>query len=300
MRDFTTDRLQLLLSSLKSAGYGFTTVAGYLHDLPSPAVILRHDVDARPVNSLRCAEMENRLGISGTYYFRTVSKAWDEGVIREIHRLGHEIGYHYEDLAVAGGRFERAIENFGRNLARLRHLTPVETICMHGSPLTKYDNRLLWEKYDYRDFGIKGEPYFDIDFNTVLYLTDTGRRWNGDRYSIRDRIMPIRQDGAGKTTPGKSVPAAGVDEIRSTAEVIPVETGTGRRKTNNGNNVGSNNSYIFRSTRDIIMTAISGDLPPVMMITLHPQRWDNRFVPWLQELVWQNIKNVAKRFLTTS
>ena len=26
----------------------------------------------------------------------------------------------------------------------------------------------LWEKYDYRDYGIIGEPYFDIDFDEVF------------------------------------------------------------------------------------------------------------------------------------
>ena len=46
MRDFTTDKLQLLLSSLKSANYDFKTVAGYMRSPSSPAVILRHDVDA--------------------------------------------------------------------------------------------------------------------------------------------------------------------------------------------------------------------------------------------------------------
>jgi len=47
---------------------------------------------------------------------------------------------------------------------------------MHGSPLSKYDNRKIWEKYDYRDYGIIAEPYFDIDFNEVFYMTDKGRK----------------------------------------------------------------------------------------------------------------------------
>ena len=59
---------------------------------------------------------------------------------------------------------------------------------MHGSPLSKWDNRLIWNKYDYCNYSIIGEPYFDIDFNKVLYLTDTGRRWNGANVSIRDKV----------------------------------------------------------------------------------------------------------------
>ena len=39
---------------------------------------------------------------------------------------------------------------------------------MHGSPLSKWDSRAIWEKYDYRALGITAEPYFDIDFNKDL------------------------------------------------------------------------------------------------------------------------------------
>ena len=59
---------------------------------------------------------------------------------------------------------------------------------MHGSPLSKYDNRLIWEKYDYRDFGIIAEPNFDLDFNKVFYITDAGRSWNNDKVSVRDKV----------------------------------------------------------------------------------------------------------------
>jgi hypothetical protein len=69
----------------------------------------------------------------------------------------------------------------------MREIAPAVTICMHGSPLSKWDSRLLWQKYNYRDFGITGEPYFDIDFSQVLYLTDTGRRWDGEKVGLRDR-----------------------------------------------------------------------------------------------------------------
>ena len=52
----------------------------------------------------------------------------------------------------------------------------------------------MWKKYDYRELGIIAEPYFDLDFSKVLYLTDTGRRWDGEGVSIRDKI-PVRERG---------------------------------------------------------------------------------------------------------
>jgi hypothetical protein len=32
-----------------------------------------------------------------------------------------------------------------------------------------------------------------------------------------------------------------------------------------------------------------------MMITVHPQRWHDRPLPWVRELVWRNVKNTVKR-----
>ena len=84
--------------------------------------------------------------------------------------------------------FESAIDDFRLNLEKLRELYPVKTICMHGSPLSKWDNRDLWKKYDYRDYGIIAEPYFDLDFKDVFYITDTGRSWNNASSSVRDRV----------------------------------------------------------------------------------------------------------------
>lgn len=59
---------------------------------------------------------------------------------------------------------------------------------MHGSPRAQYDNKIIWQKYDYKELGIIGEPYFDIDFNEFAYFTDTGRRWNGNNVSVRDKV----------------------------------------------------------------------------------------------------------------
>lgn len=150
--------------------------------------MLRHDVDLLPHNSLTFARIQHELGVKGVYYFRAVPESWDEAVILEIAALGHEVGYHYECLTTCRGSLERAIEDFEKNLLALRQLVPVSTICMHGSPMSKYDSKDLWKTYSYQDFGLIGEPYFDVDFTQVAYLTDTGRRWDGEKVSVRDKV----------------------------------------------------------------------------------------------------------------
>lgn len=188
MRDFTMKIYTLLLGEFKNRGYGFQPVVDWCLKPQTQTVMLRHDVDLRNWAALRLAKLELSMGINSTYYFRMTKQSYNPAIIREIAGLGHEIGYHYEDLTSSDGDHETAITTFRNNLDKLREFYPVRTICMHGRSGSPYDNRDLWKKYDYRDFGVLCEPYLDIDFNHVLYLSDTGRRWNGNKVSLRDNV----------------------------------------------------------------------------------------------------------------
>ncbi len=188
MRDFTLSIYQKLLNSLLNNGYQFQTFAGFLKNPGNRTIMLRHDVDDRKLHSLAFAKIQHDLGIHSTFYFRVVPESFDEEVIQEIHQMGHEIGYHYEDMDFASGDPQKAIQLFEKHLAQLRAVAPIQTICMHGSPRSKYDNKDVWKQYKYQDYNIIGEPYFDLDFDVVYYLTDTGRRWDGHKVSIRDKV----------------------------------------------------------------------------------------------------------------
>ena len=157
-------------------------------ELSEKNIFLRHDIDKNPQNALRIALIEHELGIHGTYYFRIHPKVFKPKIIKEIARMGHQIGYHYEDFTKYHGKPEKAISSFEKNLANLREIIPITTICMDGRPLSKYNNLDLWKFYDYKSYGIDFEPYLDIDFNKVLYITDTGRGWNLLKYNVRDKV----------------------------------------------------------------------------------------------------------------
>jgi len=281
MRDFTIEAYKLLLKYLNSLEYDFCSYKNIIETPLKRNIIMRHDVDALPQNSLRTAQIERENEIQGTYYFRIVSRSNNPGIIRQIVALGHEIGYHYEDLALCKGNMDKAIISFEKNLNYFRQFYPVKTICMHGSPLSKYDNRNLWENYNYKDFGIIGEPYFDVDFSKVLYLTDTGRRWDGNKVSVRDKAG-IRDEGRG-TRDEEEEESGEIEERR--AERTRDE-GQGRILNHN-----------FHSTFDIIKAAEEGILPDQIMITVHPQRWTNNPLLWTKELVVQNVKNQVKKLI---
>ena len=185
--DFTLTKYEELGKAIVDSDCTPVSVCTYLEAQPNKCVIIRHDVDRKPKNALKMAELENSVGIISTYYFRMKEDVFRPAIIKKIADMGHEIGYHYEVMDKAKGDFESAIELFGEELEKFREISEIKTICMHGNPLSKWVNKDLWKKYNFRDFGIIGEPYLSIDFTKVFYLTDTGRRWNS-KFSVKDVV----------------------------------------------------------------------------------------------------------------
>ena len=186
--DFTQKKYKELIEQLLNRGYSFQKFEEFVSKPEQKVVVLRHDVDKLPKNAIDLAIIESNLGIAASYYYRIVKQSNNPLLIEKVRDMGHEIGYHYEDLTLAKGDRKLAIKMFEENLNYFRKFYDVRTACMHGSPLSKWDNRLIWENYNYQDFGIIAEPYFDIDYNEVFYITDTGRNWNNVSVSVRDKV----------------------------------------------------------------------------------------------------------------
>ena len=241
--DFTLDKYKELLDAFDDVGQ----------------VTLRHDVDKKPKNSLATAYIEREMGWEATYYFRAVPESFDPGIILHIASLGHQIGYHYESLATCKGNMEAAYDDFCRNLEKLRTLAEVRSICMHGSPRSPWDSRDLWKHYDYHTLGIDYEPYLDTDFSRTLYLTDTGRRWDGHRVSVRDKIPQFQDEWERRGL-----------VYHTTAQLI---------------------AQLTDSQSPLRASGLS------LLITTHPQRW-NPFGPaYVKEWALQHLKNVVKKVL---
>jgi len=264
MKDFSLKTYKRLLLALKSADYTFYTFEDWCDGKTlGRYVILRHDVDLKAGHSLATAKIEAEMSIRATYYFRVVPQSNRSEIIRAIAGLGHEIGYHYEDLSLFNGDTEKSIKHFMSQLEHFRKFYPVRTICMHGSPTSKWDNKDLWKKYNYRDYGIVGEPYFDFlksdsTFN-VSYFTDTARMWDGDKYNIRDKRIGIEIDAKNKS------------------QILVIPT--------------------IHSTFDFINWLETNPANNILMITTHPQRWTDNTGQWVQELILQNLKNYIKRYI---
>lgn len=189
MRDFTLKSYKTLLLAFQQAGYCFLTFEEWMTTRnEGRTVVMRHDVDELAWNALKMAQLEHALGVRATYFFRVVKQSNVPEVIKQIVALGHEVGYHYEDLAMAKGDVDKAMVSFEKNLEYFRSYYSVKSVCMHGSSTSKYDNRLLWKEHQLSDYGLVGEPYLTVDFNKVFYMTDTGYAWDGGKYATRDVV----------------------------------------------------------------------------------------------------------------
>lgn len=242
--DFTLAKYKELLLALMESGMDFT---------------LRHDVDRCPRRSVAVARVEKALGLKAVYYFRCVPESNDPYAIRQIVALGHEIGYHYEDMSIAKGDPEKAILHFEQWLTYFRQFYPVHHICMHGAPTSCWDGRDLWKTCDYRQYGVDYEPYFDEDYSSKLYLTDTGRCWDGWKVSLRDKV-PQQQDYIQQGL-----------VFHTTDQVIAA--------------LSNPNSPLRKSPYQTIC------------FTTHPQRWTESNAAWLKEWITQSIKNIIKAIL---
>ena len=274
MKDFTLNAYKQLLLSIQQSGYSFFTFEEWCEGkAQGNYVILRHDVDLKAKNSLAVARIEAELGICATYYFRVVPQSNQPEIILSIAELGHEIGYHYEDLAICQGDTEKAMKHFILQLEYFRNFYPVRTICMHGSPTSKWDNRLLWVNNNYRELGIIGEPYLDFLSNMSQngseksYFTDTARMWDGEKYNLRDKSPVDRQNS----------PEMKAQGINSTAD--------------------SSENRKIHSTFDLIGWFNTQPIKNGILITTHPQRWTDHPMAWIVELAKQSVKNIIKKVI---
>ncbi len=191
VRDFSVPKYAQVCAALVAAGYRSLTLAEYFQAggvaLASQRVILRHDIDRFPRMALPLARIEQAAGLRATYYFR-VPATCDPATMRAVAALGHEVGFHYENLSKERGDVARARVGFAADLAALRRCCEILTVSMHGSPASRIDNRALWRALCAADFKLLGEAYLDVDFRQLMYYTDTGRTWEEGRFNIRDAI----------------------------------------------------------------------------------------------------------------
>lgn len=193
--EFTYDRYRELLAEVATSG---ATFCGYDEPVRAGNVLVRHDVDLSPRRALDMARIESDLGVQATYFFLISTPLYNvhggqtRSVIRELERLGHDIGLHFsthqypwtDDPGEA--TLADAVASEQEALATVTD--PVQTISFHAPPDWVLDRK-------FEDFRSTYEPRF---FGAIDYVADSNQRWREDpplADSVPDRLQLLTHPG---------------------------------------------------------------------------------------------------------
>ncbi len=186
---FTFAHYEEMLKTGKDAGYVFMTCYSYsllqktITSSTQPLCVLRHDVDYSPQRSIRLAEIENKLGIQSTFFFRTHANEYNPlgyevvSLIKDLDQMGHEIGLHVEPLDIERGAKvnpESSIR-LGKHVLEEILGHPIVGMASHNDP-TPDNNLRFFDHKSSKNFGLMYEAY-DQDgldlFARSTYVTDS-------------------------------------------------------------------------------------------------------------------------------
>ena len=209
-----------LLELALGAGYRVVSIETFWQLVLDDAVdrsgrylILRHDIDTDPHTAAAMWEIERRLGIESSYYFRLNTA--DLRLMGAISDGGGQASYHYEEVAtiVKERRLRRAADvldslpeardRFRENLGRLRTATglAMRVVASHGDFVNRavgVANRAILEDPDFRQsVGVDLEVYDEVFIRhiTTRYSdTHHPRYWvSGDPEEGIARQEPVIQ-----------------------------------------------------------------------------------------------------------
>lgn len=261
MRDFTTQMYAYILQQALHAKYQTVSLHKWFIGVNYPqTIILRHDVDRYPHRALALARIENEYGCSSTYYFRYKQNVFLPEIVKAIASLGHEIGYHYEILADAGGDIDNAKKLFNSNLKKMRTVAPITTAAMHGRPLSPYKEIDFWSHASLTDYNLTGEAYLSFRSSSIPYLNDTGRSWMDGVHNLRDKMLVESSEAS---TYHYSMPER-LARIQTTEQLA---------------------------------AEIKAGIHPVLYLSFHPERWTEGHVAHSLSAFQDCVFNVIKRIL---
>lgn len=145
-----------------------------------PVIFLRHDIDHSLHDAFCMAEAERGLGVRATYFLQvhcplySVMDGAARTMIRDMRRMGHDIGFHY-DLAYYGGSASTALRHYKRDLALLGEIAGVEicAIARHDPGAFAANEKLMGAIRK----SVPVDAYADRFFKKIKYVSDSNCRW---------------------------------------------------------------------------------------------------------------------------
>ena len=219
-----------MIRALKENNYTFVNYENYKNE--NKSVILRHDIDNSISAARELAQIEEREGVNSTFFvllktdFYNVASAASLHGIRDIQKMGHEIGLHFDEKAYGSISHEEVIEKIVHECKILGEIidTSIKSVSMHRP------SKDLLEA----NIQIPGiiNSYANVFFSEFKYLSDSRHNWRepvmdiiqSNQYErlhiLTHAIWYHEQDEDIKTTLRKFIERAKLERYESVADNI--------------------------------------------------------------------------------
>lgn len=173
---FNLDTYKEMLRAALAAGYIFEPFEVVSGQSKETSCLLRHDIDVDLGAALRMAQIEHELGIKSTYFLMTRSPVYNlmsrsgNSFAREIIKLGHHIGLHYDQGYYPGEHMPEAswITWESELLERLLNVE-VKVVSFHQPSPTVLEGKV--------DTGSRLNTYTHPRKSGFHYISDSNRVW---------------------------------------------------------------------------------------------------------------------------
>lgn len=181
--EFTYGAYKELLTLLREHGYTFCNY----HDYQGcdKSVIVRHDIDMDIEKAVKMAQIEMEMNVISTYFVLVTSNFYNifskenEGMLRKIHEMGHEVGLHFDEAKYAGqeGDLVQVVRQEAELLEKCMGCS-VRSVSMH-----RPSKKTLEADYLIEDGNIINS-YGTEFFRNHKYVSDSRRNWREDVQAI--------------------------------------------------------------------------------------------------------------------
>ena len=303
MKDFSFQAYKHLIQNLKNSGFCFFDHELQNTDSFQNGVIIRHDVDRKPLKALKMAEIEKDLGVKSIYFFRTTADVFKPEIMKRIAAMGHEIGYHYESLSVGrklestrarkqrkreseeGSKARKQESNEGLKVRRLEETLHSQIVgksnSQNNSRLTTHVSREFEQAlYDFvsnldkfkelvqvRFIAAHGSPRSPFDNRDLWkYFDYKDFGIESDFSIIKDEMLYITD--AGRSWNNLKVNRRDVSNMENFPDV----------------------KSIFEIP-EVIQASGSG----TVMLNIHPEHWVDSKAEWVYIYLYRKVRNALKR-----
>lgn len=180
---FTYKAYEKLIDGLKDRGYVFSNYKNYCHY--QKTVIMRHDIDMNVEKAVEMAEREALVcNVNSVYFVLVTSDFYNvfsqktEHALRQILKLGHDIGLHFDETRYPVDT--DIIHNINKEIDIIENVlgNNVTAVSMH-----RPSKQTLEKNYTFSNGVVNS--YGEKFFKEMKYLSDSRRHW---RENVEDVV----------------------------------------------------------------------------------------------------------------